>query len=163
MGEGERGQQQAISGGQGDIIWRGDYLGIVYTYTGCGVEYQLFGDCTYCSVHGVWTSTIWGFYTGLLGDCTGCRAHHWLGVKKNILAERRGNLLGNICKEYDITATKHRPVSYEERTIGSRTAGVKLISRTLVIRRIYCLRIGEGAFARQHLQVLLYFCHQACS
>ena len=98
-------------------------MGIVYTYTGCGVEYQLFGDCTYCSVRGVWTSTIWGFYTGLLGDCTGCRAHHWLGVKKNILAERRGNLLGNICKEYDITATKHRPVSYEERTIREPHCG----------------------------------------
>ena len=107
MGEGDRGQHSRLSVVVRETLSEEGTIWGLYNVHTLGVDYQLFEDCTHCSVRGVWTSTIWGFYTGLLGDCTGCQAHHWLGVKKNILAERRGNLLGNICKEYDITATKH--------------------------------------------------------
>ena len=73
-------------------------------------------------MRGLWTSTIWGLHTGCGLSTIGglyCIAPGvelitgWeCGVKKNILVERRGTFLGDICKEYDITATKHRPISY---------------------------------------------------
>ena len=79
MAERERGQQQTISGGQGDIIWRGDYLGIL-----CTVDY-IGHCCTLVDVDGLSVSTIGGIVLGVElitdWDC---------GAKKNILSEEGG-------------------------------------------------------------------------
>ena len=77
------------------VVWNINYLGIVHTALCMECGPQLFGDSTL---------DYWGIVLGV-ELITGWEC----GVKKNILVERRGTFLGDICKEYDITATKHRP------------------------------------------------------